>query len=34
MTLSLRNMSHPSVFFAGFLEDDVAEIVMLRKVMS
>ena len=33
-TLSLRKMSQPSVFFAGFFEVEVAEMVMLRKVMS
>ena len=33
-TLSLRNMSHPSVFFAAFLDVDTADMVMLRYVMS
>ena len=34
VTLSLRKMSQPSVFFAGFFEVEVDEMVMLRKVMS
>ncbi len=32
-TLSLRKMSHPSVFFAAFLDVETAEMEMLRKVM-
>ena len=33
-TLSLRKMSHPSVFFAAFFDVEVAEIVMFLKVTS
>ena len=33
VTLSLRKMSHPSVFFAACEDVDTAEIVMLRKTM-
>ena len=34
VTLSLRKMSHPSVFLAAFFEVETAEIVMLRNVTS